>query len=134
MFLFGWNNSYSVGISMIDSQHQQLFDLINQLHTSMVEKKSSEVMSKTLNSLIDYTVKHFAAEEKLLNSHNYADLDKHKVVHQSFTQKIRGLQDEFKSGKPVTIELMSFLQNWLVEHIKGTDMRYATVLKSKGVN
>ena len=33
----------------------------------------------------------------------------------------------------VTMDLMGFLKDWLIKHIKGTDKKYQAFFKSKGV-
>jgi hemerythrin len=66
MAFMEWNNSFSVNVAEIDNQHKHLIDLINKLFEAMSVGKGSEVMGTVLKDLINYTVSHFAMEEKYM--------------------------------------------------------------------
>jgi len=128
--MFGWNDSYAIGVSQIDAQHRQLFEIINELHMAMMSRQSSQILGQTLSKLVEYTVKHFGAEEALLRSKSYSELAQHKLIHDQFTARIKKFQADQKDGVvTVNIELMNMLQKWLVDHIQGTDKKYARELK-----
>lgn len=44
----------------------------------MKQGKGKKKIEKTLNFLVDYTVLHFSAEEKLMQQKNYPDYTNHK--------------------------------------------------------
>ena len=127
--MFGWSDSFAVGIPQIDAQHKQLFEIISDLHEAMKNRRSSLIMEQTLNKLVDYTVKHFGTEEALLRTRNYSELLQHKVIHEQFTARIKKFQEQHQAGAAlINIELMEMLQKWLVGHIQGTDMKYVREL------
>ena len=66
MPLFNWSAQYETGILLVDTQHKKLVDAINTLHDAMKEGKGKEKIESTLNFLVEYTVLHFSAEEKLM--------------------------------------------------------------------
>jgi len=42
---------------------------------------------------------------------------------------------QFESGETdASLELMEFLKDWVIKHIKGTDKKYSSFLLSKGVS
>jgi len=124
-----WNASYAVGNNDIDSQHKQLFAIIDDLQTAMKTGKSKVVLGQTLQQLIDYTVKHFAFEQALLQRKGYKDLVGHKAIHDQFTSRIKKLKaDHYAGSLGVGVELMVTLQQWLADHIKGSDLKYAKEL------
>jgi hemerythrin len=132
MALMSWMDSYSVSVPQFDSQHKQLFALINRLHDAMAKGHANDVMAKTLDELILYTKSHFQAEEKLLESKGYPDLAAHKAQHEKFTSQVVQFQEDFISGKlTVTIQLMNFLRDWLIHHILETDKQYGEFLKQR---
>jgi hemerythrin-like metal-binding protein len=127
--MFAWNQSFALGVPHIDAQHKQLFAIANELHQAMLKGQSKLMMGQALDKLVDYTVKHFGAEETLMGSTKHADLARHKLIHDQFTAKIQKLQQGYNSGNVlVNVELMEFLQKWLVTHIQGTDVMYAREL------
>lgn len=78
MALITWNENYSVKVKQFDDQHKKLIDMINELHDAMKVGKGKDVMEKILAGLIQYTVTHFANEERLMKQHNYPDYEQHK--------------------------------------------------------
>ena len=58
----------------------------------------------------------------------------HKIVHDKLTKQVIEQQQDIKNGKAlITMEVMSFLKNWLIDHIQNTDKKYSAFLISKGV-
>jgi len=45
--------------------------------------------------LVDYTVHHFSAEEKLMEKYNYAALVAHRAEHKALTAKVMEFKKEF---------------------------------------
>lgn len=129
-----WDQSYSNGIQSFDDQHKRMFELINNLHVAIKEKRAKEAVGETMNGLLDYTRTHFAAEEMVMRSHGYPEFEEHKKLHQQLVAEVNELYLRFDSGEPVlTVELIGFLVNWLKTHIQDTDRRYGPFLIGKGV-
>lgn len=134
MALIQWNDSLSVDVASIDKQHQKLVSMINELSDAMKQRKGKDVLGKILNSLISYTETHFKAEEKYFDMYNYPETADHKKEHLAFVQKVMEFKTGFETGKlSVTIELMSFLSDWLKNHIKGTDKKYSKFFNEHGL-
>ena len=132
---FQWNDSYSVKVSAMDAQHKQLFVIIQELYTAMRSGRGKSVAGDVLRRLIDYTVKHFAEEEKLMQKHGYPRLSQHQVEHKALVDKVVAFKKDFDAGgASVTPELMKFLQKWLTEHIQTVDRGYSDFLNAKGVH
>ncbi len=131
---FEWNDRYSVKLESMDTQHKRLFEIIRELYTGMRSGKGKEVAREVLGRLIDYTVYHFAAEEKLMEKNGYQFLAAHRIEHKALTDKVVAFKKDFDAGSAgVTLDLMTFLQNWLTNHILTVDQKYGEFLKSKGV-
>ncbi|GEM_PF-250448 len=132
--LFPWTNHLTIGINEIDNQHKQLVSLVNQLHRAMKAKAGATESGKILEKLAQYTVSHFAYEEKLFAEHNYPDSENHKKHHQALVEKVTRFQKDFASGKAgLSMDLMNFLTDWLKNHIMETDQAYAPFLQEKGL-
>jgi methyl-accepting chemotaxis protein len=132
--LVQWGQSIQLDIKSIDRQHKRLVDLINELNRSMRMRKGREAMTRILGELVGYTQTHFGHEEQLMRTHGYAELSDHEAQHRHFVDKMKELQAQVSSGNAtVTMDLMGFLKDWLIKHIKGTDKNYQAFFKSKGV-
>lgn len=133
--MFQWNDSYSVKVAALDSQHRKLFDLINELHQAMKARRGRDVAGAVLCRLIDYTVYHFSAEEKLMEQHRFPELATHRAEHKALTDKVLAFKKDFDANTGLlTVELMNFLQQWLVNHIQRVDQRYSAFLNAQGVH
>ncbi|MEZ5358394.1 MAG: bacteriohemerythrin [Candidatus Zixiibacteriota bacterium] len=128
MAFFSWSDQMSVGNMQMDTQHKRLFDLINQLYDAMKAGKGKEVAGKIVSELHKYTVTHFRDEEKMLAGINYPKLNEQKSSHKKFTDKVAQFQKDLEGGKmTVNVEMMSFLKDWLVNHIQKMDKEYSQV-------
>ncbi len=135
MALFEWKEDFSVHVGAFDTHHKRLVDLINSLHEAMQKRKSAEVMGGTLKELLAYTRYHFSEEEKLMDTMGYPGLQQHRKDHDWFTGKVAQLVQKLREGAlGVGIETMTFLKNWLMDHILETDKRYSGFFNSRSVN
>lgn len=134
MSTFAWSEKYSVNIREIDEQHKKLIGMVNELHQAMLQGKGKHVVGKVLGELIRYTQTHFAAEERIMKANEYSEYAEHKDKHDKMTQKVLAVQKQYQEGKvTITHDVMVFLENWVDQHIMGTDKKYAPFLNSKGV-
>ena len=134
MVLMKWTGSCSVGVSSIDEQHQELYDVVNRLHLSMKEGTAKETFSELLGEVANYATYHFENEEKYMRQFDYPDLDKHKAQHDIFVSKVQDLQSQMDQGRLLlSIEMISFLSDWIHDHILGKGHELDTFLHSKSV-
>ena len=135
MALVNWKETYAVNVVEIDNQHKKLIELINNLYDAMIAGKAKEVMSTILSGIVDYTVYHFATEEKYFDQYNYPESEVHKKEHSELVEQVAALQKKHEAGERVlTIEVMNFLRDWLNDHIIGSDTKFGPYLNSKGVS
>jgi hemerythrin len=134
MALITWNEDLMLGIHEIDMQHKRIVDMINKLHDSAGLSADDNVVNEILTEMLDYTQTHFTTEEKYFTEFNYAETDSHKESHDSFIEKITDFQQDFKDGKEaLSSEMMQFLTQWLIGHIKGSDKQYVELFLERGV-
>jgi hemerythrin len=102
-----------------------LFDLVNRLQTAMATGQGKKAIDPTLSELIEYTVHHFAAEERLMAAAQYPGLDQHKEQHRALTEKVLAFKSEYDAGRAaLTIQVLQFLRDWLQTHILQSDRAY----------
>lgn len=134
MAFMNWDDRLSVGVKALDEQHKVLVESVNKLHTAMLKGQARSVVGELLNTLAKYTVDHFATEEKLMISTQYPDLALHKLQHQELTRQVGEHVARFDKGDiTLSVGLLNFLSDWLVNHIQGDDKKYGPWLNSHGV-
>ena len=121
------------GNAMIDSQHKQLIDAINDLLEACYSGKGRAQLAKTTQFLLDYTKKHFGDEEALQRKFNYPDYINHKKLHDGFTADVKEIGDQLnKEGANVTLvgKVNNTIVGWLFNHIKKEDTKIAAFIKN----
>ena len=114
---------------MIDSQHKELIQKINDLLDSCEKSSDKVVAIKTLDFLSDYTEYHFNAEEQLQKDIEYPGYDKHKAQHEEFKKTVEELHEmlvEEEGPSPAFVaKVQENVINWLYTHIQGFDRSVA---------
>lgn len=126
MAFIEWSESMSVGNSAVDHDHKIIVQLINQLHQELSTTQDRKTQGSTLNTLIDYTLYHFAREEQVMQACKYPLFAEHKRQHEGLTEQVADIAHRFNEKKEDIIqdELLEFLKNWLINHILKQDMGF----------
>jgi len=126
-----WNDRFSVGIRLIDSQHKKLFSIINDLIIAKENEQQQDVIESILTELVAYTEYHFSSEEKLFKIHS--DYNEHCLVHRKFVAKIMAQIDSYHNNKEdISEETLNFLIEWLKNHVLKTDLFFFRKLGYQG--
>ena len=132
--LIKWHEEYSVGVQRIDGHHHRLFEIANSVLDQMERKCSDEEVAETMGLLREYARFHFSEEEGLMIRYKYAELTHHRVRHVRLLDQLTELQATIAGGGGYNeVEVLTFLQEWLVGHTLADDHRAAAYLNSKGV-
>ncbi|OHD07041.1 MAG: hypothetical protein A2Y41_07050 [Spirochaetes bacterium GWB1_36_13] len=133
--LVSWNSGYSVKVEELDAHHKKLISLMNALHQALKEGKTRSVLSKIIRELIQYTQFHFGKEEELMKKNGYPDFTAHKKQHDKFVEKISEAQNQFENNEAENLSagLLTFLKDWLVNHIMIIDKKYSHFFNKKGI-
>jgi len=135
MFL-EWNDIYSVNIKEIDSQHKNLFSLINKVQFSDKDKPNTkEEINKILDEMNDYAIYHFDTEEKYFKQFNYPKEEEHNGRHREYRDLVKKITEELntKSIEENISEISNFLKKWWLGHIQNEDMQYSDFLNKNGL-
>lgn len=124
-----WQDSYSVGIDIIDEHHRYLLDWTNRVYQAVREGAGTVEIAKALFALEQYARIHFRTEERLMATHDYAGLEQHRLQHRSFEAELRELREEIGHNPFIVgMGMMEYLRNWLFSHILDTDKQTFAVL------
>jgi hemerythrin len=108
--------------------------MINELYDAMRQGRGKVIIGKTINGLVDYADLHFKTEEKYFDLFGYSDTLAHKREHADFVKKVTEFRSGLESGKlSLSLEVMNFLSDWLKNHIKVVDKKYASFFNEKGL-
>lgn len=128
-----WKDSYCTGHVLVDAQHREIFDLVNQLSDAIVARRGHELVGDVLGRLERYAEEHFAAEEQLMRRASYPDLVRHIGLHEAFRVEVTELASAFRSGELVLpLTLCHFVLEWLREHIRAEDLALVAWLHGEG--
>ena len=126
-----WTSNMDLGINDIDSQHRLLVDYINDLYSAMTNHRNAQEMLNILHKLRDYTSTHFRDEEKHFVHTDYPATKEHLQIHREFEAKVNEVEQGIKRGTiTLSMDLLSFLKDWLVQHIMGMDAQYVPYVKN----
>ena len=72
------------GNALIDSEHRQLFDAVNNLMDACSQGQGRTQIQSTATFLSNYVVKHFQDEERLQTQSKYPGYTAHKTFHDGY--------------------------------------------------
>ncbi|MBN1522884.1 MAG: hemerythrin family protein [Spirochaetales bacterium] len=130
-----WTPELSVKVDLFDVQHKKLIELLNTLFVAMREGHGREAVGPVINELLEYTKYHFSSEEKAFRQFHYPDAENHIRQHKLFVEKVTDFQTRFQHNEiMVTVEVLSFLVDWIASHIKGSDKQYSDFFMGKTIS
>ena len=133
---FVWSDRFATGIESVDTQHEQLVGIVNQVGDLLV---SGDTVSETelqimFKRLADYARFHFADEEGVMvkGGLDNAHIELHRQHHRSFTEQLVEMWKGRSSMSQPAETLHGFLTAWLTYHILGEDQAMARELARIG--
>lgn len=127
-----WDNSFLIGIAVIDRQHQKLFELANLFFEAMNMSKDKQLSRHILQGLMTYVTVHFSAEEEQMQKMDYPRLAEHRAEHQQLRQHVEEKMAACTAGRPVNMtDVAELLKVWLTQHIQIEDRQYGVFLKQR---
>jgi len=126
--LVTWSATYSVGIKLIDDQHKELLNLVNDMYNHVNndnEEAERAYFQGIIRQVVDYVKIHFATEEKIMKGTKFKGYAGHKRVHDSFILSVVDIIKKFDEGKRVSlIYFTNFIKDWILTHIAIMDKQY----------
>jgi hemerythrin len=125
--LLQWSKDLAVGHPIIDSDHQMLVNIANDLAHAAETGASTEATGMALGRLVQYIATHFRREEALFMDSHYPNKEKHLKNHQVIENLVQKFQTRYAED-PASVDLsqlLDFLKEWLVQHIGKMDKGYA---------
>lgn len=126
-----WGGQFATGHTLVDHQHEALFDAINAFDEALEEGLAPQRMDEMLAFLERYAREHFVTEEFLMVRAEFPDRPLHRTEHERLLLRvkfIRELRDQDPSLVPPE-GLGKFLGDWLTNHILTWDLALFRYLK-----
>ena len=125
--MFNMKEEYKTGIESIDNQHEKLFEIGERAYQLLKNKYVNDKFDKVVDiirELREYTIYHFEEEEAYMESIKYKRLFTQKIEHMGFIKKLNDINlNEIDNDQDKYImELLIFLNDWLVKHILEKDL------------
>jgi len=104
------NKELEVGITLIDDQHRELINIINNLGS--IQSFSKKETLDTIDSIKEYALEHFRVEEELHQKYGYPFADAHSLLHRTFLSELETIIEDFKL-KEDTYKFLFALQQFI---------------------
>ncbi|WP_421903337.1 bacteriohemerythrin [Maridesulfovibrio sp.] len=125
-----WKDEYSLGNELIDEQHKSLIALLNDLSEAGPGNKDGKGFT-CLSRMTKYAQEHFRDEENFMRENGYPGLDDHIIEHKEFISRVEDYQDAVFANYVPFQDMLDFLNNWLIEHMIGSDQKYMDYINSR---
>lgn len=133
MPLMEWNSTLLLGVEPFDQHHEHLFSLLNRTYDLIATSAPTDCFGEVFKELKEYTVYHFGAEELWMDQQDYPRKLTHIQQHEAFLKEILRFESEFAAGGELSaIGVLTFIKQWLLNHIYKIDAEYAAHIRSKG--
>lgn len=118
-----WNEKYSIHDTMIDIQHQKLFELAGKVEYLIDKPVYKDEIKNLLAEFFNYMKDHFYEEERYMELIKYPDIETHKKIHKHIIQSMIELIKNIKSANDLKEKLYLAVKKWLLEYILYEDMK-----------
>lgn len=118
-----WHKKYETGNEEVDNEHKEIFALVKKVINAAFDSQEEKIET-TIDFLADYTIRHFAHEERIMEESNYPDTDIHKKQHQDFVKDVVALKERVmveSDSRKSSIEVNNVIVDWLTAHVLGSD-------------
>jgi hemerythrin-like metal-binding protein len=130
-----YHNTVILNIPIIDNQHQELIDLLNQTSYLVFNKTEDSTVIKLLNELIEKTVAHFSTEEELIRKQcSKEDADIHALQHTEAISTLVALKNKLE------LDLLTYQLKYksdmsrFVETLFNQDLKLANKINGMSTN
>jgi hemerythrin-like metal-binding protein len=133
-----WRETFEVGASILDRQHQELLLQIVQLADALRDDRDPEHQAACINFLDALVAGHLETEATLMETLHYPDSAHLKSQHTELVSAFHHLRDALnlkRSGDSPDLvdELNRSVYGWLFKHVTHTDRTFSAFLRAQSV-
>jgi len=127
--------SFRTGVSLIDNQHEQYVDLVDELFELCQQSDIDQAdVDAALRRVLAYALEHFDAEEAPMRSTGYHAYESHRAKHDEFrdeADRLCAMRKEDSAPDDQLIHLTKWLVEWFCEQTLVHDKALAAFLKRR---
>ena len=133
MNLIELSTEESVKVKIIDEQHENIANTVNDIHSSLKAQKTDAV-NNLLTKFLEELETHFETEENLMKENRFQGYITHKLEHDRFYNQILQSTDKYKKdAESFNEEQLDRIKRWFFNHIEINDKKCGTFLNSIGI-
>jgi hemerythrin len=122
MELIRLDDRLRLNIPEIDSQHENVIELVNGLHEALVGGADKAARDSLLSQLLEGMRSHCAFEEESMLRYGYPGYLAHKSEHDRLKHNLVDLIERYRNGELVlSIAVVMELRCWATIHIEKSD-------------
>jgi hemerythrin-like metal-binding protein len=126
-----WKDEYAVGVALMDAEHRELLEIVNQLYEAL---SSGGDPLPLCDALARHALVHFAHEEQWFAPLGYPRANQHRLMHEKLTQRLVDYRAQLSGEARPGIDDFARFADWLAHHITGEDRAYAAWLNAQGIH
>ena len=129
-----WDDRIKVGLPLIDNQHRELIEAINDLAEAIESNQGATAVKKLIAFLKGYAEWHFDQEEKCAFRHQCPLAETNQKAHVHFLEMLAQWHREYtESGgsEEQARKIHTALGAWLVDHIYKIDTNLAKEIQAQ---
>ena len=121
-----WTESLRVGQPAVDEQNKKLIELID--HLSEARGPNT---NRLLGELLEYSTRHFAAEESFMERVGYPELAEHRVRHRALSRTLLQYKASFDAGRMEAHALKQAAFKLVRDHALADDKGIGSFIKQQ---
>ena len=123
MSIAQYTESYRVGIELVDRQHEQLFEAVNELGRALSAGAGCEAVERHVAGLVRLAESHFKTERAILEPLGGPEFESHMTEHRMISNWLDWLHFQVRTGTlGVSDRHLEVLRTWVKVHVVETDI------------
>ena len=134
MHRFECGPEVETGHDDLDSQHQTLFAMLNEVLFSRELEESPYQFKRAVTFLFSYLEYHFASEELAMLEQGYSSRRFHSAFHDHVRRESRAITATFArkiSAEETRAAIFFMFEDWVMYHVQNADRQLAAFLCEK---
>jgi hemerythrin-like metal-binding protein len=134
MHRFECGPEVETGNEDIDSQHQTLYAMLNEVLFSRELEESPYQFKRAVTFLFSYVEYHFASEELAMLERGYGSRRFHSAFHDHVRREARAIAATF--ARKISVEetrsaIFFMFEDWVMYHVQNADRQLATWMREQ---